>query len=1130
MAKRRRFGVLAAVASAGGLLAGGAGAQSTTQGAISGTVLDASGAAIPQAAVLIHNNATASDLTVTAGGSGTFRAPQLAPGTYTVTFTAPNFAVERETNVVVQVNEVTEVNPHLAAGQTTETVTVVDQVPAIQFETPEFGGHLDNVEIESIPINNRRWSALALTTPGVTNDASGFGLLSFRAISAVLNNVEIDGADDNQAFFGEERGRTRAGYSTSQVAVREFQVNTGVYSAEFGRAVGGVVNSVTKSGGNDLHGEVYFYNRNSSRSSIQPFASNTTYNSTTGQFVTAPYRPKDNRNQYGFGVGGPLRKDKLFWFYAFDQYKRNFPGTAKAATPQTFFVNADTGNVNCNVATGATSGLSSTSATYQADVNACLLTARMGYTSYATGANAYNAQLVNLLSDLGSVPRFGDQTINTPKLDWQINGKQHLSALYHRLRWDSPGGVQTQGTNNYAVDSFGTDFVKLDYTLVRLDSLITNNLTNEARYQYGRELNDEGLQNPSGYTQSRLINSTGTAPEVNLLGGSNGFYLGQPYYSFRVAYPDERKWQVSDTATWVKGKHSIRFGEDIVHNYDLQNNLYEGNGFASYTSSGYGIVNYFTDLLAKGTSQPGRCGTSVTSGKGTYYCYNSFAQGFGPSTFDMATVDYGFFAQDDWKLTPRLTLDLGVRYDYESFPQPFAATNAAINNTSVPQVLDKPSDKNNISPRLGFGWDPFGLGKTAVHGGFGMYFGRIPNAVLMNAYENTAAKGSQNTAIFTPTTAVAAGQNLPSLSGLASAPVFGTGSVQYLDSHLQNPYSEEFDLAVQQDLGFQNVLTVAYLGSLGRELPNYLNLNLDPTQTYNYTYTVVAGSNGSCGPIACGTYTQRAYAGKLQTGATPSTYRNVLLNPNYSAVTATLSNINSNYHALSVDVTNRSYKWIIFDANYTWAHALDFSQAQFTANGTNNWLDPYANPRSNYGTSALNVRHRAVGWAVMKAPGVRESSPLRYLANGWSLQPLITLQSGLPYSGAVAGTTPNQCYVSGCLEAAGTSGLTATGITYSPIVGRNSFVLPRDIVADVRVQKEFTFAEHYNLQLLGEAFNIANHRNVTGVNTTAYSFSTNTATNTNTLMYQSGFQTVQTANSNYAFSPRLVQLAVRLVF
>src|SRR5262249_52387758 len=160
----------------------------------------------------------------------------------------------------------------------------------------------------------------------VTNDNNGYGLLSFRGIPSVLNNVQIDGVDDNQAFFSEERGRTRAGYSTSQIAVREFQVNTGVYSAELGRAVGGVVNSVTKTGTNTLHGEVYFYLRSDNTSSRNEKTTLTTVSN--GVPTTTVIRPKDRRFQYGFGVGGPLIKDRLFWFYAFDIFDRNFPGTA----------------------------------------------------------------------------------------------------------------------------------------------------------------------------------------------------------------------------------------------------------------------------------------------------------------------------------------------------------------------------------------------------------------------------------------------------------------------------------------------------------------------------------------------------------------------------------------------------------------------------------------------------------------------------------------------------------------------------------------------------------------------------------------------------------------------------------
>jgi hypothetical protein len=1102
-------------------------AQSTTQGGIAGTVFDATGAVVGNATVLIHNNGTNAESTLKTDGSGTYKAPQLEPGVYTVTVSSPGFSDQRSSNVTVLVSQVTEFSPHLTTGTATTVVEVTSEAPVLNFESAAFGGHLDNREIEAIPINNRRWSALALSTPGVTANYDGFGLLSFHATSQLLNNVQVDGADDNQAFFSEERGRTRAGYSTSQSAVREFQVYTGTYSAEFGRAVGGVVNSVTKSGTNALHGEVYFYNRNSSRSAFQPFATNTTYNSSTNTYVTAPYKPKDNRNQYGFGIGGPLIKDKLFWFYSFDQFKRIFPGTARATNPAAFFTTPDAAlpaGYTCNLATGAVTAPTGSAAASTIDQQACLLSARLSYSSYAAGSAAYNQQLQALLGDLGPVPRFGDQTINTPKLDFQINSKEHVSFLYHRLRWDSPGGVQTQSTNTYAIDSFGTDFVKLDYGVAILDSLLTSHINNELRYQYGRELNDEGRQNPSNYTNQNLTNSTGVPTYVSLF-TTTGFNLGTPYYSFRTAYPDERKWQIGDTLSWVVGNHNVRFGEDIVHNHDLQNNLFDGNGVYNYTSN---IVNYFSDLISK-KATCNAAGSGVgSSTAGFYPCYNSFVQGFGQPIFALDTTDYGFFVQDDWKLTPRLTLNIGARYDYEALPGPFSGL------PTIAQTNNHPSDKNNISPRVGLSWDPYGLGKTVVHAGYGIYYGRIFNAYLLNTYENTGSAASQSTYTFNPTTAGA--PLLPGVAATTPPPSSVGPNITYFDTHFQNPYAHEFNLAVQQNLGFGNVLSVSYVGVLGRELPNYLNVNLNPTNTYTFNYKVGAAANGSCGPLACGTVLPvKVYSNKTQTGTAAGTYVFNTPSPSYNAITEVISNINSSYHALTVDITRRAAKYLSFDANYTWAHALDFNQTYGTTASTNNWFDPFANGRANYGNSSNDVKHRAVGWAILNAPGLAGHGPLTYLTNGWSMKPLVQIQSGLPYTLTVGGTVPNQCYVAGCLEA-NSSGLAGTGVTYIPSLGRNSFFNPRFINVDLRIQKDFTFAEKYNLEIFGEAFNLANHQNVTGINTSGYTLNTvqpatgSSAAPTSTLGYNSTFGTVTAANGNNSAQPRQVQLAARIVF
>ena len=1082
-------------------LAGAAFAQSTTQGAISGTVLDASEAAIPNASVLIHNDGTNDDLKLKSNESGFYKAPQLAPGTYTVSISAAGFAETRSSKVIVQVNSVTEVSPHLATGAESTVVEVVATEPVLNFDSAAYAGHLSNNEIENIPINNRRWSSLSLLTPGVTNDAQGFGLISFRAIQPQLNNVQIDGADDNQVFYGEERGRTRAGYSTAQTAIREFQINTGVYSAEFGRAVGGVINSVTKSGTNQFHGELYFYHRDQQWSAKNNFVFKTFYDPTTSIATQQHYKAKDKRNQYGFGLGGPIIKDKLFFFYAFDQFRRVFPGTAQAAT--TAFYSDPT--------------------TAQQTTLAQRLTASTGTPVTATQALGVYRNYVSVLnSDLGSVPRIGFQIINTPKLDFTINEKNHLSVLYHRLRWDSPGGVQTQSVNNYGVDGFGNDFVKLDYTLVKLDSLIRSNITNEVRYQYGRELNTETAQNNSAFTQKYLVNPTGIAPQVTTNGG-NAFITGQPYYAFRPALPDERKWQVADTAGVQIGKHNVKFGLDIVHNYDLNNTLgfsgYSPNGTFTYATQ----LDYISDLAvgngsAFATARHGACGT-VAAPVG---CYQTYRQTVGPSTFDFATVDYGFFIQDDWKITPRLSLNLGARYDIETIPGPFA--NLAVANFAP--AANTVSDKNNVSPRLGFAWDPFGGGKTAVRGGFGMYYGRIPSVALLSARFNDGSTNGQLSYSATPST-------VTPLLGLTPTAISSVPDITYLDKHLQNPYTEQFDFAVQQDIGLNTVLSLSYLGSLGRELPNSLNLNLDPTKTYTVNYVVTAGTNGSCGPITCGTVIPQKVYAQNAVGTTAA----ITLNPAYNNTYAGLSNVNSNYHALTVEVQKRASKYISYDANYTWSHAMDFNQQSVTGFTSNNWFDPYGNARANYGNSYLNVRHRAVGWAIFNVPGITTGNHfLSGATNGWSIKPALQMQSGLPYSASTSPTPAAQCTSNGCLRA-NNSGIAGTGVTYIPQLGRNTFQYPRDIALDLRIQKDFKLNDRFNLQFIGEAFNVANHQNITGINTTGYNAGASTVPTTaaggaptQQLIYSSSFGAVTNSNNNYAYNPRNIQAGARLFF
>jgi hypothetical protein len=1112
---------------------------------------------------MIRNNGTNAEIKLVTDSSGFYKAPLLEPGTYTVTFSASGYATYRANNVIVVVGQVTNLEPRLTVGTSSASVEVIEQAPVVNLDSPDFQATLTPRAMESIPINNRRWSSLAMTTPGVVSDGNGYGLVSVRGISPILNNVEIDGADDNQAFFSEERGRTREAYSTSGSAVREFAVNTGVYSAEFGRAAGGVITSVTKSGTNQLHGQAYFWDRESNWNAFSDYTNVTSL--VNGANVTSHIKPEDLRKIYGFTVGGALIKDKLFWIYTYDQHSHVFPVVGVPTSPANFYTLPATtlpAGAVCTLTpttpekagNGYLSG--DTSATATEDAEACTLAARQGI-SYATAAADWASLIdggnlnggttvsdLGLNSDIGQVSRFGYQEINTPKLDWQVNSKQHVSVLYHRLRWDSPGGVQTAAADNYARDSQGTDYVKLDYGVVKLTSLITANIGNELLYQYGRENDNEGQQPYTAYTKANLT-AGGNVPYVLVADSSSGwgFAAGSPYYSYRTAYPIETKWQVGDVLYWNHGNHSLKFGVDMVHNSDYQNNLYEGNGEYVYSYLG----QYMNDLLDEknGTPPIGPLGSATATNYGCdsgdseyatkatsvsvagYPCYDDFYQGFGTPTFSLATMDTGIFAQDNWKVTSRLTMELGLRWDYEALPTPTAAFTSQIGTVGAPGsfnpypgLTNHPTDKVNLGPRAGFSYDVAGKGNTVVRGGYGMYYGRITNGNLLEVLFDSGSPNAQYTTTYygAPSGSVTEGPVFPTIESTTGAGA--KPNSYFLSPSLRNPAVQEFDLMLQQGIGKGTFFQASYLGALGRELPNFLNVNLNPASLTSKTLTV-ADASGT-GPLPNGaTYTTSVYTSQGNT---------TLLGPNatyFGSVTEMVSNVNSNYNAMVVEVLNRSLKSIQFDASYTWSHALDFSQNALTEGSTNSWYDPYTNPRINYGDSSYNVPNRFVAYALYKFPNLHSDSWLsRILINDWSLDDSFQMQNGLPFTYSVSankvtGAVANYWNGSG-------------GSNIIPMIGYDTGKYPRRMVDDARLQKAISFERGRSLQLMCNVFNVANHQNITAEGTTAYSLSGTTLTyDGQGSAYPSNNSLRVPTNSNssgFLYTPREVEIAARFNF
>src|SRR5437899_2007158 len=304
--------------------------QSTTDGAIGGSVTDQYQGLVPNAEVAVRNTETNMEGNAVTDEAGGFRIVQLRPGPYVVTVEAQGFSPYKRENVVVEIGRVTFLDIPLTVGGVAATVEVRGEAPVVDASGQDFSTNLDQTLINELPINGRRWSNFALLTPGATPDGD-FGLISFRGISGLLNNSTVDGGDKTQPFFSGERGRTRLSYVVSHASVSEFQVNTSNYSAEYGRAAGGVVNTITKSGSNRFHGGAFYYIRDNTLGATNPFATQSVL--VGGVSTPVHIKPDDRRHQFGANLGGPIVKEKAFFFFSYDQQKRNFPGVAAPGSP-----------------------------------------------------------------------------------------------------------------------------------------------------------------------------------------------------------------------------------------------------------------------------------------------------------------------------------------------------------------------------------------------------------------------------------------------------------------------------------------------------------------------------------------------------------------------------------------------------------------------------------------------------------------------------------------------------------------------------------------------------------------------------------------------------------------------------
>jgi hypothetical protein len=1038
-------------------------AQSIVTGAIAVALIDASRKPLQTVRVMARSVDTNGEASDTTDHDGRFRIAGLQPGRYVIAVDGPGGKSLEIATVVVRVGGTTIADVGLdcdASGCGSAPI----QMSGTHTTGQSFSLHLTETSFNNLPNNGRRWSNFAILAPATAPDGVSGGV-SFRGLSSLLNTNSIDGGDNNQALSSNERGGRRSSYAIGLASIREVQINISNYPAEYGGS-GGVVHAITKSGTNAFHGSVFFYDRDNRWGARNPRGFQSVV--VDGAAGLAPLKPVDARYQFGGTVGGPVLENRVFFFASYDQQRRNFPAISTPDDPR-FFDSVDRGT------TGV--GLKAP--------------------SRALTDAQIDSTLAFLESLTGEVPRRGDQTINTPRLDWHVTNRHALSATYNRLRWTSPAGFDTAPTANRGRSSFGDDFVDIDWMTVALVSRITSGLLNEARIQVSRDREFAFSQPPA--PGEPLTGPHSRPPSVTLTGGIT---FGKPMTLDARALPDERRWQYADTISVILGRHVIKTGFEVNHVNSRRDLLPSEEGGYSYSTLNDFIIDY-SNFVGSGTLRAASTPCS-TSARIAGQCYaGNYNQSFGRPDFAFTTNDYSLFLHDELRLSSRATLSLGLRYEYQQLDEPQVPNplpNLPGQIIGPEQTRSFPSDTNDLEPRLGITYDVSGAGKTVIRGGYGIHHGRFANGIIADATVRTGTTQSQNIFQFNPTINPLAAPAFPNT--LANPPVATVSpNIVVFDPEMRRAVIHQAGLVFERDLGFNTRFSASYLFSAGRNLPTFVDVNLPAPSAR--TYAIIGGAFDG----------QSLTVSPFFTGPRPD--------PRFANMTAIRSLIESRYHGLVVQLNRRLTSGLQFDSSYTLSKATDNGQSSLSfvtsANYPSNLLDLGADQ----GPSDSDTRHKFTAAAVW-APsplGSHERLP-QAIFDGFTLSAVLSARSGEPYSAGVGGSA------AGGLRA-GITGGGLPGLSRFPLFARNAFRLPKIVNLDLRVSRRFPITNRTRLEVLGEAFNVLNRAQVTELNTRMYVIG-GTAT-ASTLTFDPSFQTVSAAG-NELVRERQLQFAIRVEF
>jgi len=1038
-------------------------AQDSATGAIRGVLTDSTGSVIAKGSIVVVNNANSRRYTCNSDEEGRFAIDLLPPGDYSARAVAEGMSPQVAPPIHVDVGGSVELKFRLTVAKVQESVTVSGTPGLVETKPAAVSTLLDERALNDLPLNGRRFSDLALFSPGVSQDPRSLtsatnGDLSFGGIRGFQNSFLVDGLDFNNAFFAQARGRYRAPYQFSSEVVQEFRVSSNSYGAEQGRSGGAVVNVVTKSGSNHIHGTSFYYLRDSSFGAADAFLA---------------FRPHNRQQQFGGTIGGPVVRNKAFFFAGFDQHIFHVPNVVE-------FLDGSS-QVIPQAGTGPYSP-----GDYE-----------------ATDKDLVFAAASHLSSLAGEYPAAQIGNSAYGKLDLNLSPKHQLTLRLSTTRYWGANNVFLDPASPVTYDSInnnGQELVSTETGSLALTSSLSTRWISHLRAQFSRDL------------QQSYSNSSDVLVKIpTILDG-----MGRSNLLPRQTR--EHRLHLAETVSFEGHRNSWKFGSDglLTAIYDY------------FPSQQSGEFLFYPIKVDPFTFEPMEAGLQLTPLRAyAHEIPHYYLQNFGKAESHPDTNEYAAFAQDTIRLTNRLALNLGVRWDLQTF-----TTAGLMSNPLFPPSGKVPFQPYNFAPRAGFAYSFGDKRPLVLRGGYGIFYVRIPQ--IYNSVVATE-KGITDAQVFLNNTDYYDHQVFPSYPNpLVSCSTNGascllpsgfaqgvTNDVSAFAPNFVTPRVQQSSLTLEKEVAERTVISLSLLNVHGEHLIRALDVNLPPPTALTYPIFDSTGSIFQGGYYTVDSFATWQFTRSLTCPWPPCI--NPLGRPiaQLGAINEFQSAASSYYSGATASVNRRIARGTYLRLSYTYAHAIDDGQDALVAGQPATVQNSYL-PNAERGPSVTDQRHRLVAaFSAEPHPFHRGHEMLGRAFNGWKISSVFNYGTGRPVNATVSGD-PNQ---------------DANDLNDRlPGYSRNGFTGPDYATADLRLTKSLRLGERYKLNFVAESFNLLNRDNQrvaitsNGLVATASTF-VQSSVSAGTAPFPGYYELPNNfMKPNAAYAPRQVQLALKFIY